>query len=80
MFAFTPECCSESQRNGVRLQAGIAFAFDRIPHRLMEIKNLNRNPLIHPEEVIPLEEAPIMFDLCNGVIYYMAVEIRKRKT
>jgi hypothetical protein len=32
VFAFRPECCSESQRNGVRLQPGIAFAFDRIPH------------------------------------------------
>jgi len=32
VFAFRTECCSESQRNGVRLQNGIAFAFDRIPH------------------------------------------------
>jgi len=31
VFAFRPECCSESQRNAVRLQTGIAFAFDRIP-------------------------------------------------
>src|SRR5579864_2508279 len=31
VFAFRTECCSESQRNGVRLQNGIAFAFDRIP-------------------------------------------------
>jgi hypothetical protein len=30
-FTFRPECCSESQRNRVRLQAGIAFTFDRIP-------------------------------------------------
>ena len=30
-FTFRPECCSESQRNGVRLQTGIAFIFDRIP-------------------------------------------------
>src|SRR5216683_3490086 len=30
-FTFRPECCSGSQRNGVRLQTGIAFAFDRIP-------------------------------------------------
>jgi len=32
VFAFRPECCSESQGNGVRLQTGIAFTFDRIPH------------------------------------------------
>ena len=31
VFAFRAECCSESQRNGVRFQTGIAFAFDRIP-------------------------------------------------
>src|ERR1039458_9543589 len=30
-FTFRPECCSESQRNRVRLQSGIAFTFDRIP-------------------------------------------------
>src|SRR6266567_5209387 len=28
-----PECCSESQRNRVRLQTGIAFTFDRIPQQ-----------------------------------------------
>jgi hypothetical protein len=32
VFAFRPECCSDSQRNAVRLQTGIAFSFDRIPH------------------------------------------------
>ena len=31
-FTFRPECCSESQRNRVRRQSGIAFTFDRIPH------------------------------------------------
>jgi hypothetical protein len=30
-FTFRPEYCSDSQRNGVRLQTGIAFIFDRIP-------------------------------------------------
>src|ERR1700694_3859370 len=33
VFTFRPECCPESQRNRVRLHTGIAFAFDRIPHR-----------------------------------------------
>ena len=27
VFTFPPECCSESQRNGVQLQNGIAFTF-----------------------------------------------------
>ena len=31
-FTFTTEYCSDSQRNGVRLQTGIAFIFERIPH------------------------------------------------
>jgi hypothetical protein len=31
VFSFRPECCSASQRNGVQLQSGIAFTFDRIP-------------------------------------------------
>jgi hypothetical protein len=39
VFSFRPECCSASQRNGVRLQAGIAFTFDRIPH----IASFSRN-------------------------------------
>jgi hypothetical protein len=30
-FTFRPEYCSESKRNRVRLQSGIAFTFDRIP-------------------------------------------------
>src|ERR1035437_4595506 len=33
-FTFRPEYCSDSQRNGVRLQTGIAFIFDRIPQVL----------------------------------------------
>jgi hypothetical protein len=36
VFAFRTECCSESQRNAVRLQNGIAFAFDRIPQVTFE--------------------------------------------
>ncbi len=32
-FTFRPECCSESQRNRVRVQSGIAFTFDRIAQR-----------------------------------------------
>ena len=35
MFAFRTECCSDSQRNAVRLHSGIAFAFDRIPQAVL---------------------------------------------
>jgi hypothetical protein len=33
VLSFRPECCSASQRNGVQLQTGIAFTFDRIPQK-----------------------------------------------
>jgi hypothetical protein len=39
-FAFTTEYCSDSQRNGVRLQTGIAFIFDRIPQGEKVIRRL----------------------------------------
>jgi hypothetical protein len=31
MFAFSPECCSESARNPVRLQPGMLFGLPRNP-------------------------------------------------
>jgi len=34
VFAFRPECCPELERNGVRIQTGIAFAFDGIPQKI----------------------------------------------
>ena len=52
-FTFRTECCSESQRNRVRLQSGIAFTFDRIPH--------NAKPAIdalleqEPDEVVDIK-------------------------
>jgi hypothetical protein len=39
-FTFRPEYCSDSQRNGVRLQTGIAFIFDRIPQ--LKARNISR--------------------------------------
>ena len=49
-FTFRPECCSESQRNGVRLHSGIAFTFDRIPHVRIEFRKRTS------EEAIKLEQ------------------------
>src|SRR5450631_1107266 len=40
-FTFRPECCSESQRNGVRLHSGIAFTFDRIPQQRQRVSLFN---------------------------------------
>src|ERR1039458_5044476 len=57
-FTFRPECCSESQRNGVRLHSGIAFTFDRIPHlrRDWEVSEFRLDgpavPLADPERTL----------------------------
>jgi hypothetical protein len=48
-----------------------------VTRRLGEIKDFERNPSIHPEQIVSLEKAPILFELCSGVIYAMAVEIGK---
>jgi hypothetical protein len=40
VFAFRTECCSDSHRNGVRLQNGIAFAFDRIPQKKASVNEI----------------------------------------
>lgn len=45
--------------------------------RLREIKDFERNPSIHPEQIVSKEKAPILFELCSGVIYAMAIEISK---
>jgi hypothetical protein len=45
-FTFRPECCSESQRNRVQLQSGIAFTFDRIPQSSQCFKQKERLPRV----------------------------------
>jgi hypothetical protein len=45
--------------------------------RLEEIRKFERNPSIHPDAIVSLEKAPVLFKLCNGVMYTMADEIRK---
>jgi hypothetical protein len=52
----------------------------RITSRLAEIKVMERNPYIHPDTDVTLEEAPVVFDMCNGVIFWMAQEIQKKIT
>jgi hypothetical protein len=36
VFTIIPECCSGSSWNSVRNHPGIAFTFDRIPHKKAE--------------------------------------------
>jgi hypothetical protein len=48
---------------------------ERITTRLDEIRKMDRNAYIHPDVNVTLEEAPVLFDLCNGVIFYMGQEL-----
>lgn len=45
-----------------------------IMNRLGEIRN-DRNSYAHPDVTVPLDEAPIVYELCTGVMFYMAKEI-----
>jgi hypothetical protein len=49
-----------------------------ITTRLDEIRKQDRNAYIHPDKNVTLEEAPIIFELCTGVIFQMAQEIQKK--
>jgi len=42
--------------------------------RLDEIRD-DRNAYAHPDATVPLDEAPIVYDLCTGVMFYMAKEM-----
>jgi hypothetical protein len=48
--------------------------------RLEEIRKFERNPSIHPDAVVSVERAPVLFELCSGVIYTMAEEVHKLTT
>jgi hypothetical protein len=60
-------------------QLRVEGAPDRITTRLDEIRDMDRNPYIHPDTVVTLEEAPIVFELCTGVMFFMAQQINERK-
>jgi hypothetical protein len=48
-----------------------------ITNRLREIKDMDRNPCIHPDREVSPEEAPVLYKLCSAVNYYMAEEMIK---
>jgi hypothetical protein len=48
-----------------------------ITDRLREIKNNDRNAYIHPDKSATIEEARVLYSLCDGVNYYMAEEMVK---
>jgi hypothetical protein len=58
-------------------QLSVAGAPAHITRRLEEIRAFDRNPYIHPEQNVNLDEAPILFELCTGVIFQMAQEMEK---
>jgi len=49
----------------------------KITDRLKEIKDSDRNPLIHPDVNVRSDEAHVLFKLCAAVNFYMAEEIAK---
>jgi hypothetical protein len=60
-FTFRPECCSESQRNGVRLQTGIAFTFDRIPQLRAAVLRELRLLILASRVVVPKQREALQF-------------------
>lgn len=47
-----------------------------ITNRLNEIRE-NRNSYAHPDITVPIDEASVIYELCSGVIFYMAKEIER---
>lgn len=48
-----------------------------ITNRLDEIRMTDRNAYAHPEINVTVEEAPVLFQLCIGVTFYMLQEIER---
>jgi hypothetical protein len=57
-------------------QLRVSGAPAAITDRLGEIRS-DRNSYAHPEITVSLDEAPVVFELCTGVIFLMAKEIEK---
>ena len=49
---------------------------DRITTRLEEIGRMDRNAYAHPDLTVPLDEAPIVYELCTGVMFFIAKEMK----
>ena len=47
---------------------------------LDQIREMHRNPIIHPEDFLSDDEAVTLFGVAQGVIVAMAVDIEKRKS
>lgn len=52
-------------------------ALQVVTDRLREIKLTDRNPFIHPDKNVEIEEAKNLYSLCDGVNHYMCEELVK---
>jgi hypothetical protein len=48
-------------------------------HHLTQLKDLHRNPLIHPEVTLTMQEANSLWSMCTSVIQAMAADARRRQ-
>lgn len=58
-------------------QLAVAGAPKKITSRLDEIRDMDRNTYIHPDQNVTLEEAPALFKLCSAVILYIGQELER---
>jgi hypothetical protein len=58
-------------------QLGVVGAPKSITTRLDEIRDMDRNAYTHPDKTVSLDEAPVLFELCSGVTFYMCQEIER---
>jgi len=49
----------------------------QITNRLEEIRGLDRNAYVHPDINVTIEESPLLFELCSGVVTSMGLEMGK---
>jgi hypothetical protein len=54
-------------------------ADQRILAALDQIREMHRNPIMHPEDFLTPEEAATLFGVAQGVIVFIAADIEKRK-
>lgn len=54
-------------------------ADSKILSALDQIREMHRNPLMHPEDFLSMDEAATLFGVAQGVIVSMAADIEKRK-
>lgn len=69
----------ESQRNWGNYIKSLREhgASEKIAQHLEQIKDLYRNPLVHPEVTLSMPEAIALWSICTGVVVSMLVEMQR---